>query len=229
MNINENNRKSYDQTAKMFSSSRGYVWPDLQIFNEYINDGDKLLDLGCGNGRLVDLIKEKQIDYLGVDNSQGLIDCAKKSFPDKKFEVQDALNLNLTENSFDVVLSVSVFNHIEKENQQEFIDNIKKILKPGGTLLFSNWNMWNVNGRKSIWKQNKAVDVKRKSFKDVWTTWKSTGNEVSLYYYAFTKRELNKLLRQNGFKIIKSYYTKQGKKTNLFIAENILTIAKRKA
>lgn len=226
MNIIDNNKKSYDQTAKMFSSSRLYVWPDLLTFQDYIEKGDSLLDLGCGNGRLVDLVNDLKVNYLGVDNSQGLIDCAKKSFPDKKFQVQDALNLDLVENSFDVVLCVSVLNHIEKENQQRFVENIKKVLKPDGTLLLSNWNMWNIKGKKSVWKQDKSSGLKRNSYKDVWTIWKSTDNKVPLYYYAFTKRELNKLLRQNGFKIIKSYYTKHGKKTNMFYGENIVTIAK---
>ncbi|MBT4723123.1 class I SAM-dependent methyltransferase [Candidatus Falkowbacteria bacterium] len=220
------NKNSYDQTAKMFSSSRRYVWPDLLVFQNYIKEGDKLLDLGCGNGRLVDLVKDLKVDYLGVDNSQGLIDCAAKSFPDKNFQVQDALNLDLAENSFDAVLCVSVLNHIEKENQQQFIENIKKVLKPDGVLLLSNWNMWNIKGKKSVWKQDKSAGLKRTSYKDVWTIWKSTDNKVPLYYYAFTKRELNKLLRQNGFKIIKSYYTKKGKKTNMFHAENIITVAK---
>ncbi|PIX02803.1 SAM-dependent methyltransferase, partial [bacterium (Candidatus Gribaldobacteria) CG_4_8_14_3_um_filter_42_11] len=41
-----------------------------------VKDGDKVLDVGCGNGRLVKAFENKKISYLGVDNSEKLIKLA---------------------------------------------------------------------------------------------------------------------------------------------------------
>ncbi|MBI5077488.1 class I SAM-dependent methyltransferase [Candidatus Falkowbacteria bacterium] len=246
MDFDELNRQSYDKIAKQFSAARAYVWPDVQLFRDCVKDGARVLDLGCGNGRLIALFKNNveteyysvRPDYLGVDSSGELIKRARANYPDEKFEVMDALNLNLPEKSFDIVLSVSVLNHFAKENHQRFIENVKKVLKPGGCLLMSNWNMWNVRNKKSVWrlvKKSRKIlkqvqDDRRESlisrWKDVVTTWKSGGVEAQLYYYAFTKGEIKRLLNRNGFEIKKNYYSRKGKPSNLFFGENIVTIAK---
>ena len=228
MEINDLNLQSYNRIAEKFSFSRSYVWPDLQKFKTYVQEGNKVLDLGCGNGRLVELFKDLDVEYLGVDGSFGLINSAKKSFPDKNFQVMDALNLDLPENSYDVILCVSVLNHIAKENQQQFIDNLKKVLKPNGVLLLSNWSLWNIKGKKSVWHKVKDDKFPKAKFKDVWTLWKSTEVKEPLYYYAFTKREVTKLLNKNDFEIIEAYYSKKGQKTNILYGENIVTIARNK-
>jgi len=238
MNWSELNRQSYDKIAKQFSFSRNYVWPDVLIFREVIKDGDKLLDLGCGNGRLVGLLKDIEVDYLGVDFSEELVACAKNNFPDKKFLAMDALNLNLPEKSFDVVLCVSVLNHLPKDKHVQFVANIKKVLKPGGCLLMSNWNLWNVLGKKSIWRADPStrlrvtdrVTMTQRSiigdWKNIVTKWKSGETEAELYYYAFTKNEIKRLLVKNGFEIEKNYYSKKGRKSSWLLGENIVTVAK---
>ena len=238
MNWSELNRQSYDKIAKQFSFSRNYVWPDVLIFREVIKDGDKLLDLGCGNGRLVGLLKDIEVDYLGVDFSEELVACAKNNFPGKKFLAMDALNLNLPEKSFDVVLCVSVLNHLPKDKHVQFVANIKKVLKPGGCLLMSNWNLWNVLGKKSIWRADPStrlrvtdrVTMTQRSiigdWKNIVTKWKSGETEAELYYYAFTKNEIKRLLVKNGFEIEKNYYSKKGRKSSWLLGENIVTVAK---
>ena len=246
MDWNALNRQSYDKIAKQFSFSRNYVWPDVLVFQKFINDGDKLLDLGCGNGRLIGLMKDMEVDYLGVDFSEELVACAKNNFPGKKFLAMDALNLNLPGKSFDVVLCVSVFNHLPKDKHVQFVANIKKVLKPGGYLLMSNWNLWNVRGKKSIWRVDPStlrcdsgrawlrvtdrVTMTQRSiigdWKNIVTKWKSGETEAQLYYYAFTKNEIKRLLAKNGFEIEKNYYSKRGKRSWWLFGENIVTIAK---
>jgi len=48
-----------------------------------------------------------------------------------------------------------------------------------------------------------------------------------LYYYAFEKEELGDKVKENGFEVIKSYYSKKGEEVDKFDAENIITIAKK--
>jgi ubiquinone/menaquinone biosynthesis C-methylase UbiE len=226
MDINQLNRQSYDIIAAEFNATRRFVWRDIELFRDYIKDRDKVLDLGCGNGRLAQLFVDKQVNYLGVDASEKMIEIAKKNYPDKNFAVMDALNLDLPEKSFDAVICVSTLNHFEKKEHQRFIENVKKILKPGGYLLMVNWNLWRLGNKKSIWRNREASHLfSRLKNREVKTTWRRAGITAPLYYYVFTKAELVKLLEQNKLRVIKNFYSKNGKKSNWLFGENIVTIA----
>lgn len=75
----------YDQIADKFSETRSHFWPDLAFISSYISDGDKILDFGCGNGRLLEILKDKKIEYEGADVSRKLIDIAKSKYPERNF------------------------------------------------------------------------------------------------------------------------------------------------
>jgi len=214
------NKRAYDKIAPTFSASRSYVWPDLESFKKYIKDGDRVLDLGCGNGRLLALFEGKKVEYLGVDFSERLIEQARQSWPDKQFEVMDALNLRLPDNSFDVVLCVSVLNHIPRDKQDLFMSNVRRVLKPEGVLLMANWNLWNVFNKKSVWFNGLK--------KDVMTVWKGGRENERLYYYAFTKRELKNGLERGGLAVEQNFYSKKGKRSSWLFGENVVTTAKLK-
>ena len=68
------NNESYERISSSFSASRNRPWPDVDYaLKKYLKDGSRVLDIGCGNGRLVhSLFKSKNIDYLGFDNSKSL-------------------------------------------------------------------------------------------------------------------------------------------------------------
>ena len=74
----------YDLIAKKFSETRKYFWRSLEFTKQYVKNGDAVLDFGCGNGRLTELFKNREIKYKGVDVSQKLIDYAKKQYSTKK-------------------------------------------------------------------------------------------------------------------------------------------------
>ena len=213
------NKRAYDNIAPAFSASRSYVWPDLWPFMEYIKDGDRVLDLGCGNGRLLMLLAEKSVEYLGVDFSEKLIEQARVNRPDKEFAVMDALDLKLPDDAFDVVICVSVLNHIPLDKQNLFVANVKRVLKPGGVLLMANWNLWNIFNKKSVWFNGLK--------KDVMTTWKGGGENEPLYYYAFTRRALKKLLERGCLVVEQSFYSRKGKRTHGLFGHNIITIVKK--
>ncbi len=238
----EHNQNSYDAIAEEFSLTRHYVWRDSQVFMEYINDGDKVLDLGCGNGRLVDLLTQKKIEYLGVDFSSGLIETAEFNYPLLSFQKADALTMDLGK-TFDAIVSVSVLNHIpapfnDSYLHDQFINSAKKHLKSGGHLLLSNWNLWGNENKKGVASfQLEKNELSEEDFfqkfktkkelvgpQDVLTVWGSS-MEV-LYYYAFTVEELVVLLEKNGFEIIKSYYSKNGAEVEKEVGDNIIVIAK---
>lgn len=157
------NKKTYNSIAQNFSQTRNRIWPELDFFiKNYIKDGYDILDVGCGNGRLLGAISENfnNFNYAGIDISEKLIGEASKQFANSKyspkFSVNDILNLPpdfISGNKFDAVVSIAVLNHIpSKEFRQLALENIFKLLKPNGYLLMTNWNLWNISSKKSWWR-----------------------------------------------------------------------------
>ena len=207
----EKTRQDYNLIAEDFSRTRGKMWEELKFLEEYIIDGEKVLDLGCGNGRLYELFKEKFVDYYGVDNSDKMIEIAKSRYPKIKFQVADALNLPFPENFFDKVISIAVLHHIPSEEfRLQFLNEIKRVLKPEGKIILLVWNL-------SIWKsfffflKNWKLD-----FGDSFIPW---GNEVLRYVHRFSKNELKKLAEKVGFKVRETKILKRprSKKSNILL------------
>ncbi|MDP2708979.1 MAG: class I SAM-dependent methyltransferase, partial [bacterium] len=73
-------KRNYEEIAVDFDTTRKkYLWPELIKLASIVKDGDRILDVGCGNGRLIEAFKDKKINYLGVDNSEALIESARKN------------------------------------------------------------------------------------------------------------------------------------------------------
>jgi SAM-dependent methyltransferase len=67
----------YDLIAQKFSQTRKHFWRELEFIKDFCKEGDNVLDFGCGNGRLLNLIEASKINYWGVDVSEKLIEHAK--------------------------------------------------------------------------------------------------------------------------------------------------------
>ena len=195
-------KEDYNLIADDFSRTRAMIWPEITVlFDKYIKENDKILDLGCGNGRYFDYFSQKKIEYSGVDNSGRLIDLAKARHPQADFRVADALNLPFSENFFDKIFSVAVFHHIpSREMRIEFLNEAKRVLKQGGILMLTVWKF----------KKNKELSLLFKSFilrlfqktkLDLWDFMEPWANKTDRYYHYFTKSELISLSKKSGFKI----------------------------
>ena len=93
-----------------------------KLFNTFMdsplfNGGKRVLEVGAGRGSLSSYFSEAGFDCTLLDLSPDVIEIAKKIFSNNKlpakFLVGDAYNLNLEDNSFDLVFSIGVFEHFE--------------------------------------------------------------------------------------------------------------------
>jgi len=197
----EKTTEDYNLIAKQFSSTRRFIWRGLESLSQYVLPREKVLDLGCGNGRLLQIFKDIDIDYIGVDSSEKLIEIAKRIYPGARFQVANALNLAFPNNYFDKVYSVAVLHHIpSKELRLQFLRGVTRVLKPGGLLVLTVWDLGNLRG----WKLNlkfgilKILGKSKLDFNDVFVPW---GKTCQRYIHCFTKRELKKIAEKAGFKV----------------------------
>jgi ubiquinone/menaquinone biosynthesis C-methylase UbiE len=111
-----------------------------------IRQGDHVLDLGCGTGRLLEYVAVlvgKTGKAAGIDPAEHRIAIAKqrtRGFGHVELRIGSDHDLrDLPENSFDVVYINSVFHHIEgKDAKEAALLNIHRILKKGGRLGISD-------------------------------------------------------------------------------------------
>ena len=118
-NLLQKVKQNYETIARTFSDSRFRIWPELKKFQKYLRPNNKVLDLGCGNGRLYELFKNQKINYTGADNCQTLVSLAKKKHPNVKFISADALNLPFKDNQFDAIFSIAMFHQIPSYELRE--------------------------------------------------------------------------------------------------------------
>lgn len=211
LNVVKNN---YKKIAQDFNITRHKeIWPELRKLAEAVKNGEKVLDVGCGNGRLLETFKEKQIDYLGVDNNEELINLARDNYS-KEFLIGDILNLhNIQDHHFDHIFCLAVLQHIpSKELRVQALQELKKKLKQNGHIIISNWNLWQGKHRKIIYKfyLKKLLRQNKMDWGDIIFPWKnSQGEKISdRYYHAFSKRELRKLVKKVGLDIFDLYKDK---------------------
>ena len=202
--ILEKTKENYNLIAKEFSATRKEIWEELKFLFEDLKEGEKVLDLGCGNGRWYKVFKEKKVDYFGVDNSEKLIEIAKENFPDAKFFVGNALNLPFPDNFFDKVYSIALLHHIPSEDFRiKVLKEAKRVLRPGGILILTCWRVHRLREILAFLKYTflKIIGKSKLDFRDTFVPW---GKKTLRYYHFFTQKELENLLRKVGFEILES-------------------------
>ena len=225
MDIIENNKKVYNMIASLFSQTRTYLWDDLKPLGKYTKDGDHVLDLGCGNGRLYQLFSDLSIKYVGVDQSEGLIQIAKEKAPDLQFEVAQMQDLPFEDQSFDIIYCIAAFHHLpDVQSRQKALKEMYRVLKPAGTVVMTNWNL---NAPKA---KRKAQEWEKVGDNGYMVPWKSSeGKALGFrYYYGFDMEELDDLIEKTGFKIMEHYFTRKGRKDGTTGSGNIVHVAKKK-
>lgn len=93
-------------------------------------EGSSVIDLGCGNGNLSIKLKEKGYNVTGIDDSEDMLEIARKNYSDIEFIKGNALDFKI--DPVDGIFSNAVLHWIDKEKHQELLNNISSNIKKGG-------------------------------------------------------------------------------------------------
>ncbi|KAH7648567.1 hypothetical protein FG379_000592 [Cryptosporidium bovis] len=130
----------YEKMAEHFSHTRGIAWPNVKEFLSSFGPGSLLLDVGCGNGRFMDCVKESKAFFLGTDRCKSLLDSAKKRNSLLEVFIDDCIRLNLRSNTFDGIVCIAVLHHLSTpERRYEAVSELIRCLRKGGILLVYVW------------------------------------------------------------------------------------------
>jgi len=154
----------------------------------------RLLNIGCAHGP--DFLPfQGSFELHGVDFSTGMIKNAKKYADKFKFSVSlveaDIRNLPYSSKSFDHAIAVATYHHIgDKEGRLKAIQELRRVLKPGGEAFITAWNRW----QPRFWFKPKNIMV----------PWRTGDRVLYRQYHLFSYGELEKLVKQAGFEVLKS-------------------------
>ena len=102
-----------------------------------IRPGDRVLELGCGNGKTAEALLEKGAEVTGLDFSQAAIDSCISRYGERASFLQgDVRSLPFPDNSFDAVVAVHVLEHLTEAEFPGAVKEAFRVLRPGGRFYF---------------------------------------------------------------------------------------------
>lgn len=155
----------------------------------------RLLNIGCAHGP--DFLPFKQsFELYGVDFSTEMLKLAQKYSRKFQFTVvlveADIRQLPYADETFDWAIALATYHHIkDKADRLTAMQELWRVLKPGGEAFITVWNRW----QPRFWFQRKHLLV----------PWRTGDKTLYRYYYLFSSRELERLVKKAGFEVLKSF------------------------
>jgi len=92
----------------------------------------RVLDVGCGTGKLVQFLNKNRFEAYGCDNAEIAIKTAQSINKKNSIIKAPAAKLPFKKNSFDMITSISTIEHLTNKEVVAFIHEAKRVLKPNG-------------------------------------------------------------------------------------------------
>jgi len=124
-------------------SRRGLLWGGTTQGLPIIPAGSRVLEIGCGNGKTLSSMVQREWDVTALDFSRQAVAMSRglcsgaSSF---EFMVADTLHLPFKKTSFDAVLAIHIMGHLPEPERKLLPHHLKNILKPDGILFFSDFS-----------------------------------------------------------------------------------------
>lgn len=135
-----NGADTYNEVAELYDA----VFTDIRVrkdewnwLNAHLPESAdiRVLDIGCGNGALLNALSDRIADGTGVDESAGILEQARKrnsEISNLRFEIIRGPLLPFEDAEFDVVISLMSFRYLDWD---PLLAEIKRVTKPGGRFL----------------------------------------------------------------------------------------------
>ncbi|HWI47448.1 MAG TPA: methyltransferase domain-containing protein [Rummeliibacillus sp.] len=178
--MSEWNAVLYDQRHDFVSKFGGSLVELLSPQN-----GETILDLGCGTGDLASEIVKHGATVHGIDASKEMIQQAKMKYPEVRFAVQDATQIH-EQKQFDAVFSNAALHWIKQPEM--VVQNVYNALKVNGRFVAEMGGNGNISSIVNAIKQ--SMDELGYSYIEEYFPW-----------YFPTAQEYGELLQQAGFQV----------------------------
>ena len=117
-----------------------------KISNDYVHNGMRVLEIGCGTGTLTLMMAQRGANVTGIDASPRMLAEAEKKIKDANLEERVKLNYmdaaligdRFPTASFDLIVSTLVFSELPPDDQRFVLEACQKLLTPNGRILIAD-------------------------------------------------------------------------------------------
>jgi O-antigen chain-terminating methyltransferase len=115
----------------------------LKKYLPYFDGCRRVLDIGCGRGEFLELLKERDVQAIGIDTDSEMVKrCLQKGVA--AFHVDAHSFLRKTGESFDGIFCSQVMEHLDPDEAIDLLELCEKRLNPGGILIVITPNPRNI-------------------------------------------------------------------------------------
>ncbi len=223
------NRAFYGRFAAEYAHSRTANQPGWQRLLDFLPHQGRLLDAGCGHGRLARLLdqRERHLAYVGVDSSPQLLavarsDAAALAVPTDFIEADvtaPGWTARLPSDSFDAIVALAVLHHIPgRQLRRDLLTHLAGLLAARGVLVLSTWQFMNEARlrRKIVPWSAVGLTPEQVEAGDALLDWQRGGAGLR-YCHLVDEAELSALAGQAGLTVHAMFHDDgRGKNLNLF-------------
>jgi putative AdoMet-dependent methyltransferase len=149
-----------------------------------VSPGEEGLEIGVGTGNLARRFLEKGVRLTGVDQSIEMLKVCREKLPQLPTRPGNFLALPFGEEIFDFVVTSFAFHHLTDEQKQLALDEMIRVLKPGGRILILDLMVPNAGERERLrqkWTEERKTGLLRSLEDEYWS-------DLSLLRHWFEKR-----------------------------------------
>lgn len=193
---------TWDSIAKSFHHTRQMPWDFCMKFIKTIHKESICADLGCGNGRHLIPLSKNCFRSVGIDISYNLLNITSVNL--KKNNIHNCMLIKgdlcaipLQDNCIDHIIYVAALHNIKgKNNRIQSLNEVFRILKPGGVALISVWSK-----NQERFKNIKPLVEKNSEPGDIILHWRQHHLNIPRFYHLYQKNEFYQELLTAQFSI----------------------------
>jgi SAM-dependent methyltransferase len=129
---------SYEERFRELAASGVDVHGEAAFVERLVAPGSRVLDAGCGTGRVARELARRGHDVVGVDSDASMLAVARQEAPDLRWVEADLAALDLGEHFDAVVLAGNVVVFLAPGTEEQVLDRCAAHAAPGG-LVVSGW------------------------------------------------------------------------------------------
>ncbi|MFB6187830.1 MAG: class I SAM-dependent methyltransferase [Halobacteriaceae archaeon] len=190
-------QQTYDRIGQHFSRTRDVAWPEIEEFCETVT-GDRAIDLGCGNGRHLELLSDTAEELLGVDISRVLLREAITRARNKGYSIDpiqaDVISLPIQAATIDIGIYIATLHHLSSRHKRVgSLNEFARILRPNSQGIISVWSI-----------HHERFD--RSEGFDTYIDWTlPNGETVPRFYHIYDSAEFKSEIRDSNLVLQESY------------------------
>jgi glycosyltransferase involved in cell wall biosynthesis/SAM-dependent methyltransferase len=143
--------KLYLEFENIFRGSEPLIRERQQVYLDYVEGREPVLDVGCGRGEFLDLLREKAIDAKGIDIDAGMVSHCREKGHDVELADATAYLSDVSNGSLGAIFSSQVIEHLPYEKLLHLLELSNMKLASNGIFIAETVNPHSVSALKTFW------------------------------------------------------------------------------